>query len=75
VLTTINASAAEQTDEAHIVSVSANADGNSVVQLDRPLLFTHLGEIVDVPGDEYGRKVRACWLAPRPLAALLMGLS
>jgi hypothetical protein len=52
--------AAEQTDEAHIVSISADADGNSVVQLDRPLLFTHLGEIVDVPGDEYGRKVRCC---------------
>ncbi len=47
----------EQTDEAVISGISAGSGGNTLLQLDRVLKWTHLGEVVDVPGDDFGRKV------------------
>lgn len=49
---------AEHTDEALIVAIAPAAGGNTRIQLDRPLQWTHLGEVVPVPGDPLGRKVR-----------------
>jgi hypothetical protein len=51
-----------------ITGISAGAGGSTLLQLDRPLQWTHLGVVLPVPGDEYGRTVRGalCVLVPLP---------
>ncbi len=49
--------AGEQTDEAAITGIGSGPGGATVFQLDRALKWTHLGEVVAVPGDEAGRTV------------------
>lgn len=45
-----------EVDEATVVNVTCMLPGCEVVQLalDMPLIYTHLGEVVTVPGDDRG---------------------
>jgi hypothetical protein len=40
--------------EATLTAVTNNPDGTATLALDTPLAFTHLGEVVTVPGDDRG---------------------
>jgi hypothetical protein len=53
---------ATDVDEATIVNITAvGAEGSAAVQLDLdvPLVYTHLGEVVTVPGDAHVLDMRA----------------
>ncbi len=39
------------------MAITPVAGGNTRLQLARPLLWTHLGVVLDVPEDELNRKV------------------
>ena len=42
---------AEDVDEASVTQVTVNANGSTMLSLDTPLLFTHLGVMMHVSGD------------------------
>lgn len=47
----------EEVDEVAITGVTPGADGNTTLALARPLVYTHLGEVVTVPGDTRGHRL------------------
>jgi hypothetical protein len=40
-----------------ITGVTLGPDGNTTLTLERPLVYTHLGEVVTVPGDTRGHRL------------------
>ena len=48
---------ATDVDEATITSITTTPSGNTLLSIDPPLSFTHLGEVVQVAGDMRGHKL------------------
>jgi hypothetical protein len=50
---------AEEVDEADIVGLDTSVNGVTIVTLSQPLQYTHLGEVVSVPGETKVLDMRA----------------